>query len=430
MLARLNPLYVLVAALAVLAVFSVAGHPLVSPEALAGLGAMPMVMGHTMDDVHALLTQQGTVIDQFKARQDARLGALERDFRTLEAKAGRPHVFGGDDRLTAEQAEHRKAFDKYLRRGDDAGLMDIQRKAMNSGSDPDAGYLVLPEMDNIIGRVAPTISAMYRVANVVTVGSNKYEKLVKKTGMAMRRVAEGATGGETTEPTYAKIAIEVHPSEVEPWVHNETLEDAFVNLEADLAGEAGIAFAEGAGAEFIDGNGVGKARGITSYTNVANASYEWGKIGYVVSGASGAFKTTSATVNPGDALVDLVHALKAQYRTGAVWMMNSNTAGVVRKLKDNDGRWVWQDSMVQGQPPTLLGYPVEIDDNFDDIGAGTYSIAFGNFKRGYTIANRNGTVLIRDPFTSKGVTKFNFRRRFGGGVTNFEAIKLLRFATS
>src|SRR5262245_19812433 len=109
--------------------------------------------------------------------------------------------------------------------------------------------------------------------------------------------------------------------------------------------------------------------------------------------------------------------------------MNNATAGLVRKLKDADGRHVWSDSLINGQPPMLLGYPVEIDDNMPDVGAGQYAIAFGNFKRGYTIVNRAGTKLIRDPFTSKGITKFNFRRRFGGGITHYEAVKLLRFAT-
>ena len=376
----------------------------------------------TLDEV------KGLIEDQAKARK-AELSVLAKQIDAIEAKAGRPGA-GFSDQLTAEQTEHRKAFGKFLRKGDDQGLDDIQRKAMNTGSDPDGGYLVIAEMDRAIDRIAPTVSPMYRIANVVTIGTKKYEKLVKKTGMAMRRVAEGGTGGETTEPGYAKISIEVHTAEVEPWVHNETLEDAFVDLEADLADEAGIAFAEGAGSEFISGNGVGTARGILSYTNVANASYSWGNVGYVVSGASGAFKTTSASVNPADALIDLVHALKAKYRTGAVWLMNSATAGVVRKLKDNDARHVWIDSLINGQPSLLLGYPVEIDDNMPDIGAGTYAIAFANFKRAYSIVNRNGTVLIRDPFTAKGTTKFNFRRRFGGGITHFEACKLMKFATS
>jgi HK97 family phage major capsid protein len=348
-----------------------------------------------------------------------------KSFDEIEKKIGRPDA-GSSEAKTEEEEMRQKAFDRFLRKGEN-GLDDMHRKAMNSGSDPDGGYLILPEMDRVIDRVVPTISAMYRLANVVTIGSAKYEKLVKKSGMAMRRVADGGTGGETTEPTYAKIEINVHTAEVEPWVYNETLEDAFINLEADLADEAAIGFAEGAGSEFISGNGVGKARGITAYTNVANASYAWGNVGYIASGKSASF----ASVAPADKVISLQHSLKAQYRPGAVWLVNDTTLGVMRQLKDGSGSYyLWQPDPAAGFGGRFLGSPVEVDDNMADIAAGSYSLAYGNFKRGYTIVNRAGTTLIRDNITSKGTTKFNFRRRFGGGITNFEAIKLMKFATS
>ena len=373
------------------------------------------------------IEEQGQTFAEIKGR----INELDSAIAQIEKKANRPRADGGRSEDTPARAEHRKAFDAYLRRGTDAGLVEAQRKAMNTTSDPDGGYLIMPEMDMAIDRVAETMGGLYAVANTVTTGTQKWQKLVKTSGMAMRRVANGGTGGETTEPRYSQVEIEVHPSEVEPWVHNETLADSRINLEADLADEAGTAFAEGGGAEFITGDGVGKARGILAYTNVANASYAWGSLGYVVTGASGAFATASTSVNSADSLIALQHALKAKYRAGAVWLMNSATAGVVRKLKDADGRHVWSDSLINGQPPILLGSPVQIDDNMPDVSAGAYAIAYGDFKRAYTIVSHAaGTTLIRDNVTTKGQTKFNFRRRFGGGVTHFEACKLLKFATS
>lgn len=371
-------------------------------------------------------------LDKINAEMVAlRKEAVDRDLESkkqldaIEAKAGRPGASGADQ-VTEEQKASRAAFAKMLRKGVNS-LSDAEFKAMNTGSDPDGGYLVLPEMDKTIDRIAPTISAMYRLANVVTIGTKKYEKVVKKSGMAMRRIAEGGAGGETTEPTYAKLEIEVHTAEVEPWVYNETLEDAFIDLEADLADEAGIGFAEGAGSEFITGNGVGKARGIAAYSNVANASYAWGSVGYIVSGKSAAF----ASVAPADKIVDLQHALKAQYRPGAVWMMNDATLGTARQMKDGSGSYyLWQPDPLGAFGGRLLGHPVEVDDNFAAISAGSYSLAFINPKRAYTIVNRAGTTLIRDNITAKGTTKFNFRRRFGGGITHFEAVKLMKFATS
>ncbi len=445
--------YALVAILALVAVSAFAGHPIVSPDIMSGLGALgfaPFMLGEIspVEEIKTMLENQGRAWEEFKktneqiiaAKADGKafsdlqvkldkinadMAEQRKAFEEFEKKANRPVAGAAEN--NEEKAAHRKAFDVFLRKGEDTGLAELQRKAMNSYSDPDGGVLILEEMDKVIDRVVPTISAMYRLANVITIGTQKYTKLVKKTGMAMRRVANGATGGETTEPTYAEISIEAFPAEVEPWVHNETLQDAFIDLEADLANEAAIAFAEGSGAEFITGNGVGCARGIAAYDIIANASYAWGKIGYIASGKSAAF----ASVAPADKIVSLQHALKAQYRPGAMWLMNDTTLGVARQMKDGSGTYyLWNPDPLGAFGGRFLGSPVEVDNNMADLGAGSLSVAYGDFKRGYTVVNRAGTTLIRDNITAKGKTKFNFRRRFGGGIVNFEAIKLLKFATS
>lgn len=354
------------------------------------------------------------------------MAAMRKGFEEIEKRSGRAKL-AGEIEASEDLAAYTKSFGLYIRKGRTEGLSELQQKAMNTGNDNEGGFTVLPEMDRTIDRIVPTISAMARLANNVTIGTAKYEKLVKTSGMTMSRVAEGATAGETTAPTYAKIGIEAYTAEVEPWVYNETLEDSFVNLEADLAMEAAIGFAEGLGAEFITGNGVGKARGITAYNNVANSSYAWGSVGYIASGASGAFAGTA----PADKVISLQHALKAQYRPGAVFLTNDSTLGVMRQIKDASGSYyLWQPDPAAAFGGRFLGHPVEIDDNFAAIGAGTFSLAFGNFQRAYTIVNRAGTSLIRDNITSKGVTKFNFRRRVGGGIVNYEALKLMKFATS
>ena len=401
-----------------------------------------------------LIDAQGKAWDEFKKTNDARLKAIDekhyapadltekvdkinadlasigKQLTEVEKKASRPRADGDRKEDTQELSEYRKAFSTYVRtgEGDSRTLKDMGRKAMNSGSDPDGGYLVLPEMDLAIDRVAQTMGAMSRLADTITIGTQKWEKLVKTSGMAMRRVANGGTGGETTEPKFAKVEIEVFPAEVEPWVFNETLEDSRVNLETDLADEAAIGFAEGANAEYITGNGVGTARGITAYSNVVNSAYAWGSIGYIRSGKSGAFMT-SAALAP-DRIVSLMHALKPQYRPGAVLLTNDTTLGVMRQMKDGSGSYyLWQPDPAAAFGGRMLGVPVEIDDNMPALGAGSYSLAYGNFKRGYKIVNRTGTTLIRDNITLKGQTKFNFRRRFGGGIVNYESIKLMAFIT-
>jgi len=403
-----------------------------------------------LKDLATLIEDQGKAWEAFKKANDERIKAIEakgyapadltekvdkinkdlaeigKQMTEVEKKAGRPGADGGDKKETPEQIEYRKAFGVYLRKGRTDGLDELARKAMNTGSDPDGGYLVVPEMDLAIDRVAGTMGGLAPLADTITIGTAKWEKLVKTSGMAMRRVADGATGGETTEPKFAKVAIEVFTAEVEPWVFNETLEDSRINLEADLADEAAIGFTEGANAEYITGNGVGKARGITAYTNVHNSAYAWGSIGYIRSGKSAAFMS----VAPSDRVIDLQHALKSQYRAGANWLTNDTTLGVMRQMKDGSGAYyLWNPDPAGGFGGRFLGSPVTVDDNMPALGAASYSLAFGNFKRGYKIVNRAGTTLIRDNITAKGQTKFNFRRRFGGGIVNFEAIKLMAFIT-
>lgn len=396
---------------------------------------------------------QGVAWEQFKKANDERLAKIEgkaadaapadlvekvitinedisklgKEVDAIVKRNARASVSGDRKEMTEAQLEHKAAFKTFLRTGKDNGLAELQQKAMNMGSDPNGGYLVDEEMDATINRVAQTISAMPNLARIVTIGTSAWETLVKTSGMAMRRVAEGATGGETTNPTYAKIQIPVYEAEVEPWVYNATLADARIDLESDLANEAAIGFAEGAAAEYITGNGVGKARGITSYTNIANASYEWGKVGFIASGKAAAF----ASVAPSDRLIALQHALKAQYRPNAVFIMADSVLGTARQMKDASGAYyLWQPDTTAGFGGRFLGSPVYVDDNMAALASGAFSIAYGDFKQAYAIVNRAGTSLIRDDITAKGTTKFNFRRRFGGGVVNFEALKLMKFSAS
>lgn len=439
----------LMAAVVLGVVFAIGGSAIDAMAATAVMANAPLVV--SIDDFNSLkglLEKQGKAWDEFQKANDARIKAIETkgyapaeltekvdkinkdltelgsQLRDVEKKAGRPAP--GKDALSPEQEEHKKAFGLFLRKGRAEGLAELERKAMQTGSDPDGGYLVTPEMDTAIDRIAQTMGGLSMLADTITIGTAKWEKLVKTSGMAMRRVADGATGGETTEPRYSKVAIEVFTAEVEPWVYNETLEDARINLEADLADEAAIGFVEGLNAEYIAGNGVGKARGITAYDNVHNSSYAWGKVGYIRSGKSAAFMSTA----PSDRVISLQHALKAQYRPGAYWLTNDTTLGVMRQMKDGSGSYyLWNPDPAGGFGGRFLGSPVQVDDNMPALGAGSYSLAYGNFKRGYKIVNRSGTTLIRDNITAKGQTKFNFRRRVGGGIVNYEAIKLMAFVT-
>lgn len=432
------------------------GHMLPPADFMASAGLGLIAIGNVdIGDLKTLLQKQGETFEEFKRANDSRLAEIEKkghasadsiaqvaklnDALTevgkqikssqdrmddMEKKTNRPGAGKEED---PKLAAHKNGLLRYFRKGDIENLGETERKALTAQSDPDGGYLVTAEMDKEIDRVASAEVALRSLATVRTIGGPSYKKLVKTRGVSGGWQGESEEGGETNAPQWAEIEVPAHRVEAEPWIPNDLLEDADYDLEADMFAEAGITFGELEGTAFISGSGVKRPRGILTYTNVANASYAWGKLGYIASGNAGAW----AASNPADALISIQHALKQRYRPGANFLMNDPTLATVRQMKDGSGAfYLWQPDNTAGFGGRLLGSPVAIDDNMPDIAANSLSIAFGNFKRGYTIVDRRGIAVIRDNVTKKGTTKFNFSRRVGGGVVNFEAIKLLKFAAS
>ncbi len=353
------------------------------------------------------------------------LSELKSQLEALEKEVARVGFKGGDSNETDKaKAEYSAAFNKFFRRGVEDGLHDLAVKAsLSTLSDPDGGFTVPEEVDKVIDRVAETISAMRRISTVRRISSDTYKKLVNKGGASSGWVAEKDSRAETDTPTLAEIAINTKELYAMPAATQSLLDDSAIDIAQWLADEVSIEFNEEESEAFISGDGVGEPKGLEAYTAVANASYEWGKIGYIASGAASTFSNA-------DKLIDLQHALKSVYRYGAVWLMNDTTFSHIRKFKDGEGNYMWRAGIEAGAPDTLLGKPIEIDDNVADIGAGKYPLWFGNFKRGYMIVDRLGTRVLRDPYTSKPYVKFYTTRRVGGGVIMYEAIKALKIAAS
>ncbi len=199
-----------------------------------------------------------------------------------------------------------------------------------------------------------------------------------------------------------------------------------VNIDEWIAAEVEQAFAEQEGAAFVAGDGTNKPKGFLAYTTIANASWEWAKLGYIATGAAGAFPAS----NPSDVLVDLIYALKAGYRQNGVFVMNRKTQATVRKFKDTTGAYLWQPPAVAGGRASLMTFAVIEAEDVPDVAANSYSVAFGDFRRGYLIVDRQGVRVLRDPFSAKPYVLFYTTKRVGGGVQDFDAIKLLKFAAS
>lgn len=332
--------------------------------------------------------------------------------------------------ITVEQyAEYKAAYDAYCRKGMD-GLSEVEKKTINVGTSTQGGFLVGEEMEAGIDRVVQRYSAMRQVARVVPIGSASYKKLVKVTGTSgASRGGETTTPSNGTSPTWVELEFKPGTYVSEQRITSEALEDATQDVASDLEMEMGIEFAEMEGTDFISGNGINGPRGLTDYENVANASYAWGKVGYVASGHASSW----AASNPSDYLIDLVHSLKRQYRAGASFLMNDATLGSIRKLKDGQGNYLWgmtKEAFMAGAVGNLLGYNVVTDDFMADIGANAYPIAFGDFKQAYYVIERKGVAVLRDPATAFPAVRFLARRRVGGGIAKFEAVKLFKISTS
>jgi len=338
---------------------------------------------------------------------------------------------GGDGEMSAEKREHATAFNRFFRRGVENGLRDLEVKAaLRTDSDPDGGYVVPDQMETAIDRVLGTVSAMRSISRVMSVSASVYKKLVNQGGATGGWVGERGSRAETGTPTLVELQFPTMEIYANPAATQTLLDDAAVDIEAWLADEVSITFAEMEGAAFISGDGVNKPRGLLSYTTVADASWAWGKLGYVVSGVASAL--TDSTHNGADAITDLVYSLKQGYRQNARFLMNRKTQAAVRKFKSKtEELYLWQPSIQVGQPATLLGHPITDDDNMPDASVGgNVPIAFGDFQRGYLIVDRTGIRVLRDPFTNKPYVHFYTTKRVGGGVQNFEAIKLLKIGTA
>lgn len=360
------------------------------------------------------------------ARQDAAdqaLGALRSDVEEVKSRldkvsraAARPAL--GD---AAPASPERKGFvDGYLRHGRESEL-----KSLTQGIPADGGYAVPREIDAAIAAQLAKLSPIRAIAQVVQVGSAGYRKLISTGGTASGWVSETGARPETTSPKFAEIVPPAGELYANPSASQAMLDDAAFDLEAWLAAEIAGEFARAEGAAFVSGSGTNQPRGFLSAPTSASSdgARPFGTLQFVASGNATGLGTVIEL-----ALVDLVHALKAGHRQGAAWVMNSATLAQVRKLKASDGSFLWQPSLMDGQPARLLGYPVVEAEDMPDVGAGAFPIAFGNFVNGYLIAERTATRILRDPYTNKPYVNFYATRRVGGQVLDSDAIKLLKIA--
>ncbi len=383
--------------------------------------------GEDMPPAQALNTAMAGFIADFKdfsngvnaklQRQDDRMNKLDRK-TMMNARPALAQAAG-------EAAPHQKAFAAYLRSGDDDGLrgLELEGKALSTAVAADGGYLVDPQTAATIQSTLSSTASIRSIASVVNVDATSYDVLIDHTEMGAGWATETSTLTETDTPTIERISIPLHELSALPKASQRLLDDSAFDIEGWLAARIADKFARSEANAFINGDGIDKPTGLLTYPTVDDLAWSWGNLGYVVS-------ETAGGITRADPIVDLVYALGAEYRANATFVMNSRTAGHIRKLKDADGRFVWLDGIAEAEPARLMGYRVLIAEDMPDIAPDSFSIAFGDFGAGYTVAERPDLRVLRDPFSAKPHVLFYATKRVGGAVSDFAAIKLMRFAAS
>jgi HK97 family phage major capsid protein len=347
--------------------------------------------------------------------------------RKMEARINR-HLLGlggaGEDARSADERLARQTYDNYLRHGAER-LGESEKKVLVVSNDSTGGYLAPPSFVAEIIKAEVLFSPMRALVDVRQIGSGELQQ-PKRTGTAAAtRVGEIQTRVESTNPSWGLVKISAPEMYAEARISNANLEDSAFSLEQELQGEFGEQFGVTEGNEIINGNGVNKCLGILDAAAAGPAT----PISFTVSGSAATIKGASGA--EADGLINLFHAVKTAYAIRGTWIMNRQSLGKVRLLKDTTGQYLWQPGLVAGMPNSILGAPYVETPDMPDESANAFPIAFGDWKRAYKLAERLDMAITRDPLTlaNVGQVKFFARRRVGGQVVLGEAIRLLKCST-
>lgn len=308
-----------------------------------------------------------------------------------------------DKKLTNEELRN------YIRTG--------ESRSLSTGVPADGGYTVIPELDKEIMRQLSDESEMRAICTVKKIGSNEYKKLVSVGGAAVNHGEEGIARTETATPKLEEVSIKLYPIYAYPKTTQEILDFSDLDVLSWLTDEIKDTFVETEELDLINGNGTKKAKGFLAYPQAAQAD----KVR-----PFGTLEKMTTTAITADSLIDLLFKLKKKYRKNAVWVMNSNTAATLQKLKNGNGDYIWRDGLKAGDPDMLLGKPVHYLENMNDTGA---VVAVGDFKRGYYIVDHETGVRTRpDNITEPGFYKVHTDKYLGGGLVDSNAIKILELS--
>ncbi|MFQ5658447.1 MAG: phage major capsid protein [Candidatus Methylomirabilales bacterium] len=390
----------------------------------------------TFEDLNQAVTKVAKQIeDDAKAREDLakefeksqeevkksqeRLEEVESALRRVGTNPG-----PGETEAEKKAREDKDLFLNWCRLGDDHMKPDELKllkeyKKLTLGDDTQAGYLAPVEYVREIIKGAVVFSPIRTIARVRSTSAKEIQ-IPRRTGQfAAQWVAEQGTRSETTGLTYGLETLPTHELYALVDISEALLEDSVFNLEAELEMEFSEQFGVAEGAAFVTGNGAGRPEGFMDHASVS-------------SDVSGSAATIQDSTGQANGLITLQHNLKEAYATNATWVLNRKTIGAIRQLKDGQNNYIWQPgNLASGIPNTILGNPYVEATDMPNEAANAFPIAFGDFRRAYTIVDRIVMSVLRDPFTqaTTGAVRFIARRRVGGQVVLAEAIRKLKCST-
>ena len=392
--------------------------------------------------IEAIKAGKGTAeLDAKLARMDAaidNMGEVKSKLEAMETRMSRPGAYGEGESTSREAAEYKGAFLNWMRSPTDqerqqkvtAAQRNLETRAADARTSTGAsgGFALPEEIERTIARLGVDMSPIRSLATVRTVGTPDYKELIDVNGAAFEWIGETDTRAQTNTPDLAEIAPTFGMASAKPQATEESLDDLFFDVENWLIQSAAEAIYAGEGVAFVSGNGTKKPKGFLAGPaplSTADSSRAFGTLQYIASAQAAAMPTSP------DVFFDMIYSLRARYRANATWVTSKAVLATIRKYKEaTTNAYMWQPALAAGQPSSFAGFPMVEAEDMPAVGAGTFPLAFGDFREGYLICDRVGMRMTRDEITTPGYVKFYIRKRVGGVLRNTQAIKLLKIAVS
>jgi len=378
-----------------------------------------------LDRINADIAKQTALKKELDVQ--AQINAENRErIEDLESKRSNP----GMTKQEIAKKEHKDAFNAWVRDARqnspvvEQRLFEAEKKDITIGTASAGGHAVPEEISRDVGLLQQKYSPFRSLVKVVTTGTSDYKELLTINSSTSGWVGETGSRTATLTPTLREVAPTHGELYAYPQASEWSLDDMFFNVEQWLTENVARSFAIAEAVAIVSGNGSNKPTGMLNSTPTTVSDEAGTRAAAVYQYILGA-DNTPASVDA-DTMIDLFYTLNSAYRSNAVWIMNSLTAGQVRKLKDSQLQYLWQPSLIVGQPDTILGKPIAICEQLSDPLGGTFPLAFGDFKQGYLLTQRTGLRITRDNVTNVGYVRFYVRQRVGGIVLNNDAVKWLK----